>query len=130
MISKFLNKYNISKKKLFTYHTKIWFFKGQGALLTGNYISLIQSVGNWGVILTILFKWDIAKVGKWIILLIIINISLDLIAGYFYIKSGLKEYEGRYMAKSHYISPQWVELEETLKETNKALKVPHHFIEL
>jgi hypothetical protein len=129
-INRWLNEHNIDKKLFYKWHTQFWYYKGVGATFTGNYISLVQSVGNWGMILAVLFKFDLSKTGKWLILFIILNITLDLLAGWLKLKYKLVEYENNYLAKQKNISPFNAELRQTLESIAEKTGAKNYFTEL
>jgi hypothetical protein len=107
-----------------------WTIHDAGAGFTGRYISLIQSVGMWGVIVKILFNLEISQMGKWLIALICVNIVLDTIVGYFYKKSGLLEYSSHYSSKKQYANPYMVEMKKTIEGIAEKVGSENHFTEL
>jgi phosphatidylglycerophosphate synthase len=126
----YLNQHNISKRKIFEKYNDIWTLKDMGAGFTGRYISLITTIGIWGMIFKILFGMEIEVLGQWLILAIVANILLDIWVGHQYIKSGLLEYSRNYEIKKKHLSPQWVELISTLKKICKKLGIDDDFTPL
>jgi hypothetical protein len=130
-IKSWLNSKNISKKDLLLkWHTSFWFYKSQGANMTGNYKSLIQNVGSWGVIFAILFKFDLTRIGKWVVILVIIDVLGDILVGWLRVKYQIIRYESNFVSKNGNINPCFREQMETDREICKALGVKDHYTEI
>lgn len=101
----------------------MWFWKDKGSAFTGRYISLIQQIGIWGLILKELFGIELITVGKWLIVLVIGNMIIDISFGLFDIISGWYKFRAYFLGVSKKENPiGWANME-TQRRICKALKI-------
>ena len=133
MLKQYLNQHNIPRnpaKIFFFFHERFWFIKDEGANFTGKYVSLVTQIGMWGMIIKILFNVELNVVGKWLIILIVINIASDFIVGVISIISGLYNYRLNLRSKNKTMNPVSYETIETLKSICGKLGIEHSFSEV
>ncbi len=128
----FFNEHNIPKnplKLIFFFHERFWFYKDSGASLTGRYVSLFTQIGMWGMIIKVLFGVELLIVGKWLVILVLINIVSDFVVGIIYIFSGLWKYRLYLLGTTKDKNPVgWANME-TLKRICKRLGIKDAFEE-